>query len=382
MHDPELPDGKERGRRLAVLMEAHPDAFRNKTALTLLRFCPQDVVCVIDPGRGDGSMLEGVVKDIPVVSTALDAVKLGAKALVIGVATPGGYLPTELRPTVYDAIRLRLSIISGLHESAAGDPNMASLAARHAVELVNLRKVPDDEMVVGTGKARGTEAFRVLVVGTDASIGKTTTLLMLERWLRRRGDGLKTRWVATGQDGILVKGRGVCIDRCIADFASGAVERLVLHEAKGADLLLVEGQDAILSPCYSAVALSLLHGSCPDAMVLCHQPTRTKHRHSDVPIPSLQHYRQLYEAMLAPLHPGRVVAISLNTIGLDDGQAARAVAEATAATGLPAADLVREGEAGVARIAEAIIAARAKRRGGRSGRGAARPKKAKARTAR
>ena len=299
------------------------------------------------------------------VASALDAVKLGARHLVIGVATPGGYLPAELRPVVYEAIRNRVGIISGLHESMGGDPNMTSLAARHAVELINLRKLADEEHSIGTGLARGCKAFRVLTVGTDANIGKTTTTLMIERALRARK--VRARFVATGQDGILISGRGQCIDRCISDFASGAAERLVLREAKGADLLMIEGQDAILSPCYSGVALSLLHGSCPDAMVLCHQPSRANHRHTDVPIPPLEQYRAAYETMLAPLHPGKVIAVSLNTMGLDEAAARKAIAKASDETGLPAADPVREGEAGIARLVEAVLKAKAGH-GARSGR--------------
>lgn len=358
---------RERGRHLAVIIDASLDHFRNKTAIALLRFCPHDVVCVVDANHAgmDIEQLLGVGRGIPVVATALDAVKLGARHLVIGVATPGGYLPPELRPVVYEAIRNRVGIISGLHESMGGDPNLTSLAARHAVELINLRMVSDDQHLIGTGQARGTKAFRVLTVGTDANIGKTTTTLMIERALHARK--VRARFVATGQDGILISGRGMCIDRCIADFASGAAERLVLGAAKGAELLMIEGQDAILSPCYSGVSIALLHGSCPDAMVLCHQPSRANHRHTDVPIPPLQQYRAAYEAMLAPLHPGKVVAVSLNTMGMDEAAARKAIAKASADTGLPAADPVREGDAGIKRLADAVLAARA-RAGGGSGR--------------
>lgn len=342
-------------RRLAVLTEGSLDAFKNKTAMGLLRFCPQDVVCVIDSDHAgmDLEKLVGCGKGIPIVASVVDAVALGCDYLVIGVVTPGGILPQELRPQVYEAIRNRVGIISGLHASAS-DPNLTSLAARHAVEIINLRKVSDEERTISTGKARTTQAYRVLVVGTDANIGKTTTALTLEACLHHRK--LNARFVPTGQDGILIKGRGVCIDRVIADFASGSVEKLVLREAEGADLLLIEGQDSILSPPYSPVALSVLHGSCPDAMILCHAPLRTMHRHTDVPIPPLNTYRQLYEGMLAPLHPGKVVAISVNTYGMDERSARAATEKASEDTNLPAFDVVRGDEKAVERLADLILA--------------------------
>jgi uncharacterized NAD-dependent epimerase/dehydratase family protein len=250
-----------------------------------------------------------------------------------------------------------VGVISGLHESVTGDPNVVSLAARYAVELVNLRKLPNEDFPIGTAQSRHTSAFRVLVVGTDASIGKTTTALELTRHLEARG--IKARFVSTGQDGKLVTGRGICIDRVISNFASGAVERLVTSEAKLGDILIIEGQDGLLSPPYSGVALSLLHGSCPDVMVLCHAPTRSVHRHTDVPIPPLPVYRRLYEDILAPLHPGKVIAVALNTLGLDAKTAQAEIATASKATGLPCVDVVRElpGNGGCEELANAVLAA-------------------------
>jgi uncharacterized NAD-dependent epimerase/dehydratase family protein len=342
-------------RRLAVLTEGL-DQYRNKTAVNLIRFRPQEVVCVIDTRHAgqDLQQLLGIGKGIPIVGSAAEAVKLGAAQLVIGVATPGGFLPAELRPIVYEAMRNRVGVISGLHESVAGDPNLASLAARHAVEIVNLRRLSDDAQHIGKGLARQGAAFRVLTVGTDANIGKTTTTLLMHEWHKKNGPG-RSRFVATGPDGVLVKGRGMCIDRCITDFASGAMEDVVLRESKGRDMLFIEGQDSILSPCYSAVCAAVLHGSCPDAMVLCHIPTRRTHRHTDVPIPPLSQYIAAYEMLLSPMHPGKVVAISLNTMDLDPDSARKAIERACAETGLPVADPVREGDAGVARLVGAVV---------------------------
>jgi uncharacterized NAD-dependent epimerase/dehydratase family protein len=354
----QLPKDAEGGRRIALITDQTGDAFRNKTAIALLRFRPQYVVCVIDPKHvgADLGQLLGTGHGIPVVGTIEEAIRLGARQVVIGVATPGGFLPAELRPIVYEAIRNRLSIVSGLHASVDGDPNLASLAARHAIEITSLRKLPLDlDHNLGAGRARQIKAFRVLTVGTDANIGKTTVTCMLEEWFRHRH--VKARMVATGQDGMLIKGRGLSIDRCITDFATGAVERLVAHEAKGYDLMLVEGQDALLSPCYSPVAMALLHGTCPDAMVMCHMPSRTVHRHTDVPIPPLKEYIAAYELLARPVHPAKVIAVALNTVGMDGPAARAALAKAERETGLPAADLVRDGAAGCDRIAEAVAAA-------------------------
>lgn len=378
-----LPKAKGGERRIAILTDQSLDAFKNKTAVALLRFRPHEVVCVIDPGHVGASLEEifGCGAGIPVVGSVEEAMAMGADQVVIGVATPGGFLPQDMRPIVYDAIRHRLSIISGLHQSIDGDPNLASLAARHAVEITNLRKVPAHPDHIGTGKARKVKAFRLLTVGTDPNSGKTTTSLMLEQWFQARK--AKLRFVATGQDGMLVKGRGVCVDRCITDFASGTVEALVTHEAKGRDLLVIEGPDAIMSPCYSPVAMAVLHGACPDAMILCDVPERKTHRHTDVAIAPLRDHIAAYELMVRHIHPAKVVAISLNTHRLDAAAAAARIQKIAAETGLPTADPIREGEAGVARLAEAVIAAAEAAgrpfmaRGGRGGKPAKPPRPTK-----
>jgi uncharacterized NAD-dependent epimerase/dehydratase family protein len=353
-------------RRLGVLVEDVRDIYRNKTAMAVLRFRPEDVVCVIDPtpSAEEDAVLRRVAPEVPVVSDVSEAIALGIEWLVVGVVTPGGYMPDSLRPQVYAAIKARVGVISGLHQSLQ-DPNLIALSARYAIELVNLRKSPDaGERVLATGKARQTRAYRTMVVGTDANIGKTTTALGLERYLNReRPRRVKTGFVSTSQDGRLVTGRGLAIDRVIADFAAGWTERLVLEADRGGvDLLVVEGQNGVLSPYSGGTALSLLHGACPDTMILCHHPGRTHLRHTDVPMPPLVDQVRIYEALLAPLHPGKVVAISLNTVELDERAAAKAIQAAAKATGLPCVDPIRQGSDGFKVLADAALAGRAPRK--------------------
>ena len=348
-------------RRLALLTDSKLEMFRHKTAMGLLRYCPEDILCVIDPENAgkDVGELAGIGRGVPIVASVEAALALKPDYLVIGVATPGGYLPAEIRQEVYTAIKNRIGVISGLHEGLHTDPNIASLAARHAVDLIDLREVSEDEVHIGTGKARSTRAARILTVGTDCNLGKMTTALNLEMHLRQRN--IRARFVATGQNGILIKGRGVCIDRVIADFTSGAVERLLLREEQNMDMLIVEGQGSILSPPFSGVSMGLLHGSCPDAMVLCHRHKREFHRNSDVAIPPLKEYVALYNAMLKPLHDGTVEAINLNTSGLTAEEAEAACKEAEDETGLPCVDVVGDSGGGVKRLSDTIIAACQKR---------------------
>jgi uncharacterized NAD-dependent epimerase/dehydratase family protein len=93
------------------------------------------------------------------------------------------------------------------------------------------------------------------------------------------------------------------------------------------------------------VTLGLLHGSCPDGLILCHQSSREyigDYREAAwLRIPPLSDYIRLYESIGSAVHPTQVIGISLNTYDLSDEAARRACEEATRETGLPATDPVR-----------------------------------------
>jgi uncharacterized NAD-dependent epimerase/dehydratase family protein len=170
-----------------------------------------------------------------------------------------------------------------------------------------------------------------------------TAQLQLTKKLNDRG--IRTRFVPTGQTGIMIEGWGIAVDAVVADFIAGAAEWLTLEGAKNADVVLVEGQGSINHPGYSGVTLGLLHGSCPDALILCHQTTRQyigDYREAAwLRIPPLTEYVRLYESIGAAVHPTRVIGISLNTYDLSDVEARRACDQAQRETGLPATDPVR-----------------------------------------
>jgi uncharacterized NAD-dependent epimerase/dehydratase family protein len=192
----------------------------------------------------------------------------------------------------------------------------------------------------------------VLTVGTSSAIGKMTATLELRRAAEAKG--LSAEFAATGQTGIVIAGWGISVDAVVSDFVAGAAESLVLAAADGApDLILVEGQGSIGHPAYSGVTAGLLHGSCPDCLVLCCDASEERIM-GLVPRPTPARAARLYEELAALVKPAPVVAVSVNTRGLDDEAAERFVARVAAETGLPAADPVR----GTAdSILEAVLAA-------------------------
>ncbi len=189
-------------------------------------------------------------------------------------------------------------------------------------------------------------------MGSDCAIGKMTVSLELDAEARRRG--IRSEFVPTGQTGIAIAGWGISVDAVVADFIAGASEQLVLEGIeRGGELLWVEGQGSLLHPAYSGVALGLLHGSAPHALVLCHLAgQRFVDGDERFPIPPLSELVELHERASLVARPATVVAIALNTRDLDDEDASAAVAAAEDDTGLPASDPVRYG---ASRLTDAVL---------------------------
>jgi len=155
--------------------------------------------------------------------------------------------------------------------------------------------------------------------------------------------GINACFVATGQTGIMIDGSGIAVDHIISDFISGAAEKLVLDRAHYR-LLSIEGQGTIVHPAYSGVTLGLLHGSAPQGLILCHQPTRKTLRHfADFPILPLPYLIELYEKLAQPVYPCRVLGISLNCFGMSDHDALQEIQKAEKETKLPATDPIKYG---------------------------------------
>lgn len=347
--------------RYLILADGDFDPETSKTANSVIRYQPDRVVAVLDrvtAGKTAQDVL-GFGGAIPVVGSIDEALALKPNAVLIGIAPMGGRLPADWRMWLADALDAGCDIVSGLHTFLNDDPLLAERARANERTITDIRRPPAD-LPVGDGAARLTEAYRVLTVGTDCNVGKMTAQLQLVQGLKDAG--LRTRFVATGQTGIMIEGWGVGVDAVVADFIAGATERITLQGAEDADVVLIEGQGSINHPGYSGVTLGLMHGSCPDGMILCHQPSRTHigdyRDHAWLPIPPLADYVKLYEVLASAVHPSKVIGIALNTYDLSEAAARAACEAATQETGLPATDPVRFG---TGPLVDAVVAARTAR---------------------
>jgi uncharacterized NAD-dependent epimerase/dehydratase family protein len=345
--------------RFLIVADGDFGPMTSKTANSVIRYLPDRTVGVLDRQHAGRSVQEvlGFGGAMPIVRSMAEGLALGPTAVLIGIAPQGGRLPEEWRSWLAEALDHGCDLWSGLHTFLGDDPVLAAKAGARGRKILDLRRPPAD-LPIASGLAKEVDPLVVLTVGTDCNVGKMTAQLQITHGLNERG--LRTRFVATGQTGIMIEGWGIAVDAVVADFIAGAAERLVLQGSRDADIVLVEGQGSINHPGYSGVTLGLLHGACPDALILCHQSSREyigDYRQAAwLRIPPLQEYIRLYEMMGSTVHPTKVIAISLNTYDLTEAEARQACEVAARETGLPATDPVRFGPTP---LVDAVAATRA-----------------------
>ena len=326
-------------RRLLILTEGHTEPVTGKTAACIVRYRTDDVAALLDStqvGKTAGELL-GAGGKIPVVGALEDAPD--ADALVIGIAPPGGRIPAAWRTTVLAALARGIDVISGLHEFLSDDAEFTAAASGSGARLIDVRR--NDERDVAECKPLNNDCVRLHTVGQDCSLGKMLVAVELARALQQMGRS--TKFIATGQTGIMVEGDGVPIDCVVSDFLSGAIEKQIVAN-QDREFLVVEGQGSIAHPRYSAVTLGLLHGCRPHGMILCYEVGRTEvHGMPGFPLVPLDRLRSVYESLANLMSPSRVIGVAMNSrrVGPDEAETERE--RVRAELGLPVCDVIRHG---------------------------------------
>jgi len=309
-----------------------PDMLAAKVAIGIRDWRPDHAVGQLSlPGCGADLGLGEMTLD--------DAKAAGAKTLVVGVANRGGVISPAWKAVLVEALEKGFDIASGLHNLLRDEPELVAAAQTHGGELHDVR-VPTDAYPIATGVKR--TGKRCLAVGTDCSVGKMYTGLAMEREMIARG--MQATFRPTGQTGILITGAGVPLDAVVADFMAGAVEYLTPDNAPD-HWDLIEGQGSLFHVSYSGVTMALIHGGQPDALVLCHEPTRAHMRGlPDYPVRALEELRDLVLPVARIANRAAVVTgISVNTQHLSEAEALAYLAEVEDRMGLPTVDPFRQG---------------------------------------
>lgn len=308
------------------------DELAIKTARGLAYWRPE--WCVGQYRRGDC----GLTLNLPDM-TPTQAKAAGADTMVVGIANVGGAMTPENIEDIIAALDAGLNVIAGLHQKLRDNAQIVAAAQRNGKILFDARGAAR-RIPIGNGRKRA--GRRLMTIGTDCSIGKMYAALAIERSMRQRG--LAANFRATGQTGMFVAGDGIAVDAVIADFVAGAAELLSpAREDDGWDL--IEGQGTLFHPLYAGVTMGLLHGSQPDALVLCHQPGRAHMRGlPGYPLPDLKHCLEAHLAAARLTNPAvKGVGVALNTSGMSPRDALVACQQISDTLGLPCQDPVSMG---------------------------------------
>lgn len=234
-----------------------------KTALGILEWKPDLVAGQL---RFDHNSLDLGVPDLDIAN----AVELGVGSIIIGVAPVGGKVDERWFDILIEAANSGIDIVSGLHINLQNNKHLLDAAKSTNASLIDIR-TPPNNLPIGNGKKR--TGKRLLTVGTDCAVGKKYTALALTKAMESKAFNVSFR--ASGQTGIMIAGNGIPVDSVVADFISGAAEMISPQNIE-THWDVIEGQGSLFHPAYAGVSLGLLHGSQPDAIVVCHEANRSK----------------------------------------------------------------------------------------------------------
>ena len=299
-----------------------PDQLAAKVAQGIKDWRPENAVGQF---RMDGCKADMGLADM----TLEEAKAAGAKTLVIGVANRGGIISQEWKKVLVTALEEGFDLASGLHNLLREEADLVAVAEATGRMLHDVR-IPEVKYPIANGEPR--KGKRLLAVGTDCSVGKMYTALCMDKEMQDRG--MKSTFRATGQTGILITGGGVPLDAVIADFMAGSIEWLTPDNDED-HWDIIEGQGSLFHVSYSGVTMALIHGGQPDALVVCHEPTREHMRGlPGYSLPSLEAVRDMALQLARVANPAcEVIGYAVNTQNMDDDAARAYLAEIEAKTG-------------------------------------------------
>ncbi len=338
-------------RRLVILTEGYSEPITAKTAASVLRYKPEEVLALLDTTQAGktADQVLGVGGETTVVDSLAKVPE--ANALMLGTAPPGGRIPDIWRPVILDAIQRGMHVISGLHDFLSVDPEFSKAANERGVSLIDVRKNNERDVASRQGIREG--CLRIHTVGQDCSLGKMLVALELSHALERAGQDSK--FVATGQTGIMIEGDGTPIDCVVADFVSGAVEKLVLANHHH-EIMLIEGQGSLAHPRYSGVTLSLLHGCMPHGMIMCYEVGRENVNGMEhIALTSLPKLIEVYETMANLMGPSKVIGVAMNTRNVSESEAEKERERVRSELCLPVCDVIRHGPDELVQAVQAML---------------------------
>jgi uncharacterized NAD-dependent epimerase/dehydratase family protein len=322
----------------------HSDA---KTAHGLIRGTERfTVVGVVDDastaGKDAGELLDGKHRHIPIYATLADALAAEqASYLIIGIATVGGVLPDSMIAIIQAAIQSGLSIVNGLHDYLQDRPEISELAAKHQVDLIDVRRPKArKDLHFWTGDILQLATPIIAVMGMDCAMGKRTTARLIRQACQAQN--LKAEMIYTGQTGWLQGGKyGFIFDSTLNDFVCGELENAILTCALevNPDFILLEGQASLRNPS-GPCGLEFLISGRAKSVILVFAPKRKYFDNEEHwgEIPSVESEIEIIEKL-----GSKVIALAMNTELCTEEEAFALQSQFEKSIGLPVLLPIQEG---------------------------------------
>lgn len=319
-----------------------------KTANGLVRHTDRyQILGVLDSrlaGRDAGEVLGGRHSKIPIFGSLAEALRQVTEVpthLVVGLAPDGGRLPDKYRAVVIEALCKGMNVDSGLHQFLSEDSELARIADEHGATIRDVRKTPPRESLhFFSGEIDTVAAKRVAVLGTDCAVGKRTTSTLLTQALNEAK--ISAVLIGTGQTSWMQGVRyGILLDSLINDFVAGELEHAVVAADRGESpqVILVEGQGALTHPAAPG-GFEILTSTRPHGVILQHAPSRETYLdYPNHPMAPPEIHIQAIESLFG----SRVIAIALNSEGIEPEEIAGKAAELEARYGIPCCEPLVQG---------------------------------------
>ncbi|MDG1106344.1 MAG: DUF1611 domain-containing protein [Cyclobacteriaceae bacterium] len=215
-----------------------------------LRF---DILGVVDEKNAGNDASDGHDKSIPVrasVEDLLAQLNEKPKYCIVGIATVGGVITPIIVKHGFAALKLGVSLISGLHNFVGEHEALIRAAKAGGADLIDIRKSkPRSELNFWIGSILNVKAPRIALLGTDCNLGKRTSAqFLVDKCLEI---GVKAEMVFTGQSGWLQGGKyGFILDTTVNDFVPGELENAIVHcdREESPDIIFLEGQSSLRNP--------------------------------------------------------------------------------------------------------------------------------------
>ncbi|MGB2398523.1 MAG: DUF1611 domain-containing protein [Flavobacteriaceae bacterium] len=322
-----------------------------KTAHGLIRGSERfEVLGVIDSrfsGSDAGELLDGSFRNIPIMASIDEAIKKfdTIDYLVLGVATVGGVLSASLLDVVVQAITKQISIVNGLHDKLNERKEIALLAKKNKVELIDIRAPKSiQDLHFWKGDIFKVDVPIVAFLALDCAMGKRTTARFVKDQCIKMN--VHAEMIYTGQTGWMQGNKyGFIFDSTLNEFVPGELENAIVNcwkEAKP-DLILLEGQSSLRNPSGPCGIEFIVSGNAKQ-VVLIHDPKKKYFDNDPLwgEIPSVASEIEIIKKFGAT-----VIALALNTRGLSKTEALEYQSEYKKSLDIPVVMPLEEGVTGI-----------------------------------